>query len=146
MNHKFTSLESAKAFALAGNALLTLESLKSGKHVTYKVRASKDGNVNFVSVLTDGSADQGNFVYLGIIGKDGQFKLTAKSFYKEGTPAAAAFGYFWGLSSAQGIPAQLVIRHEGHCGKCGKTLTVPASIDSGIGPECAKKMAAMGLN
>lgn len=31
--------------------------------------------------------------------------------------------------------------HEGKCCKCGRKLTVPASIASGIGPECASKMA-----
>jgi hypothetical protein len=28
--------------------------------------------------------------------------------------------------------------HEGKCGKCGRALTVPSSILTGIGPECSK--------
>lgn len=31
--------------------------------------------------------------------------------------------------------------HEGKCCRCGRKLTVPESIESGIGPECAGKMA-----
>jgi hypothetical protein len=27
--------------------------------------------------------------------------------------------------------------HEGRCGRCGRKLTVPESIESGFGPECA---------
>jgi hypothetical protein len=27
---------------------------------------------------------------------------------------------------------------EGKCGKCGRALTVPSSILTGIGPECSK--------
>jgi hypothetical protein len=30
--------------------------------------------------------------------------------------------------------------HEGKCGRCGRLLTVPSSIESGIGPECSKIM------
>jgi hypothetical protein len=30
------------------------------------------------------------------------------------------------------------IWHQGRCGKCGKVLTVPKSIESGFGPECSK--------
>jgi len=32
------------------------------------------------------------------------------------------------------------LRHANRCGRCGRLLTVPESIDSGIGPECAAKM------
>lgn len=30
----------------------------------------------------------------------------------------------------------------GFCGYCGRTLTDPASVEAGIGPECAGKQAA----
>ena len=39
-------------------------------------------------------------------------------------------------------PATVEIWHEGVCGRCGRTLTVPESIESGIGPVCAGKAAA----
>lgn len=32
-------------------------------------------------------------------------------------------------------------KHTGVCGKCGRTLTDPESIDAGIGPVCAGKVA-----
>lgn len=32
------------------------------------------------------------------------------------------------------------IRHEGRCGRCGRALTRPESIDTGLGPDCAEKM------
>ena len=38
------------------------------------------------------------------------------------------------------IPEALEIRHEGSCGRCGRPLTVPSSIDRGIGPDCAALM------
>jgi len=32
--------------------------------------------------------------------------------------------------------------HEGACGRCGRTLTVPESIASGFGPECIRYVCA----
>lgn len=40
---------------------------------------------------------------------------------------------------------KLTIYHEGRCCKCGMPLTVPESIDSGIGPECKKTMYAKSI-
>lgn len=146
-SHQFATLAEAKAFALAGNAILTLQSLKTGVHFTYKIRAAKvdpgstrtASPVWFVNLLSNGSADEGDFQYLGLI-RDGRFTLTRAS--KAGPNAASfkAFNYFWNLGLEQ-MPAGLVVRHEGHCGRCGRTLTVPESIDAGIGPECAAIMA-----
>lgn len=31
------------------------------------------------------------------------------------------------------------VHHEGRCGKCGRRLTVPESIETGLGPECSGK-------
>jgi hypothetical protein len=40
----------------------------------------------------------------------------------------------------QELPGGYKIHHEGRCGKCGRLLTVPESVETGIGPECAKRM------
>jgi len=32
------------------------------------------------------------------------------------------------------------LRHAGRCGRCGRVLTVPESIDSGLGPVCMNKI------
>jgi hypothetical protein len=37
--------------------------------------------------------------------------------------------------------AGFFLRHEGKCGRCGRRLTTPDSIDRGIGPECWGKLA-----
>jgi hypothetical protein len=38
-------------------------------------------------------------------------------------------------------PVGYEIRHAGRCGRCGRLLTVPESIESGLGPECSKMKA-----
>ena len=137
-SHLFSDIESARGFALAGNAILTISSLKTGNHYTYKVRkkeSTRGGNLWFVSRLVDGSADQGFFAYTGII-RDGRFSVTAKAGISEGAPCVQAFAFFMRTPV---LHPQMEVRHEGRCGVCGRTLTVPASIDRGIGPECAQK-------
>lgn len=143
-DHKFASLSDAKAFALAGNAILTLQSTRTGTHYTYKIRQATDqatqkpqAGVYFVNLLTQGSADGDGFTYLGLI-RRGEFTLTAKSRLGVSTGPVAAFRFFY---SSTELHPELVVRHEGRCGRCGRTLTVPESIDRGIGPDCAALMA-----
>jgi hypothetical protein len=35
------------------------------------------------------------------------------------------------------LPAGVEVWHEGHCMRCGRALTVPESISTGLGPVCA---------
>jgi hypothetical protein len=142
-SHRFADLETARAYALAGNATMTLESLKTGTHYTYRIRQATDKEsgepvrgLYFVNLLTKGSADEGNFVYVGLI-REGKFTLTKNSGFAVGSGPVDAWSYFWAVKA---LPPQLTVRHEGKCGRCGRTLTVPSSIDAGIGPECATKM------
>lgn len=126
-------------FTLAGHATLTLKSLASGSHYTYRVSKSDDGRLWFVSVLVDGG--DGTYAYLGIIRPESNgplFRTTAKSSFKDDSPACRAFRYFFqAVVLHHTVPAQLEVRHEGHCGRCGRELTHPDSIDRGIGPDCA---------
>src|SRR5258708_38527897 len=148
-DHKFATIQDAKDFALAGNAIITLQSLRTGAHFTYKIRA-KDvaGEIKadytpdriwFVSLLS-GADNESDYQYLGLINKHREFRLTAKSRASANAPSVKAFEWFWHMVR-DGIPTELVVRHEGRCGRCGRTLTVPESIDRGIGPECAQKIA-----
>jgi predicted metal-dependent hydrolase len=45
---------------------------------------------------------------------------------------------FWKL--VESLCPGFNVHHEGKCGRCGRLLTVPSSIESGIGPECSKIM------
>jgi hypothetical protein len=132
--HQFTDPAHARAFALAGNATLTLVSLKSGARFTFRIRKGKkrDDDPHFVSVL-----DGEGYSYLGVIFKDGTFKVTRRSRYDSGQPCARAFRFFKEALDTGAFHPQLEVWHEGRCGKCGRKLTVPESIATGLGPECS---------
>lgn len=56
---------------------------------------------------------------------------------------AKGFAWFWRfLASGRTFPETFQFWHEGRCARCGRRLTVPDSIATGFGPECA---AAIGL-
>lgn len=48
-----------------------------------------------------------------------------------------ALGLTW---AGRQEPEGYVIKHAGRCGRCGRILTVPESIDLGLGPECAGRV------
>jgi hypothetical protein len=127
-------------FVFAGKALITLKSLRTQRHFTFKVNKGKKGDAYFVSVLHD----HGEYVYLGMISNDRtQLFHTRKSFFPFSNERFAAFRFFLDqLVGKNTIPSTLEVRHNGRCGKCSRVLTHPESIDRGIGPECWNKLTA----
>jgi hypothetical protein len=134
--HRFQDIRDAHAYAFAGKATLTLKSRKTEKHFTYRVNVCKDKpTLFFVSVL--GGEDQ-KYNYIGICDEKG-FRTTQKSTVPADALCVKAFAYFKNLKT---LPYDLQVQHENTCGRCGRQLTHPESIDKGIGPECSKMIAA----
>lgn len=134
--HKFTNATDAYDFIHAGNATVTLVSLKTSTRYTYRVRASKDGKVNFVFVMY-GNDNESDYVYIGII-RGTTFMRTAKSKIPVNDVRLNAFAWVHAQLADGQLPETLQVWHEGKCGRCGHKLTVPESIERGIGPECIK--------
>ena len=138
--------ETIRTFALAGNAILTVASRRTGVRFTYRIRAPFEGgafkveqSVRFVAVLT-GADNANDYTYLGTL-QEGVYHHGRKSRIGEEAPSAAAFRWFWRVLDSGRIE-QCEVWHEGRCGKCGRKLTVPESVARGLGPDCA---AMMGL-
>ena len=132
---RFETAADALSFIQAGNAIFTLVGRSS--RFTYRVRESDDGKVFFVSVLT-GTNNDGDYTYLGII-RNGEFRRTAKSRISDDAPSHMAFLWSYTMLGRGLLPDALQVWHEGRCGRCARTLTVPESIARGLGPECAGK-------
>lgn len=152
-SHKFQSAATARDFAIAGKAFLTLQSEKTGTHFTYRVKQAEGKNgkpagVWFVGVLTGGDNSR-SYSYAGVLREKGDdgivFQQTAKSKVSEDAPSVKAWQYFWKNVCNGTLPNLLTVRHENKCGRCGRKLTVPESIDNGIGPECANKLGHAGF-
>ena len=128
-------LESVDKLLLAGNATFTMVSKVSNKRLTLKIQKVKDKENFFFVKAKSGH----NFAYLGAIG-GGKFFLTKASKFSKDSEFFKAMDWLVNKMNLRNLPeAQVEIWHEGKCCRCGKTLTVPASIQMGIGPECVKK-------
>jgi hypothetical protein len=139
-----TTITAIRQFILAGKSFFTVQNTDTDNRFTYKVCQAKDSNDEpkdlwFVSILV-GSDNENSYQYAGIITPQG-FKLTAKSKVTNDATSVKAFTWLWGMV-IKGIelPEKVVFRHSGKCGKCGRKLTTPESIDSGFGPVCLSKL------
>lgn len=133
-------------FILAGRAIFTL--IGTSNRFTYQVtRKDPDPGSRytqptyFVGLLT-GSNNESDYSYLGILDPvTGYVRLTKGSRMTPQAPAVKAIQWALPLIWARAtMPPSFGIMHVGRCGRCGRTLTVPESIASGIGPDCAGKM------
>lgn len=123
----------ALSFILAGKAIVTFLNTQSDNRFTFKIKKAKEGNIYFVSVLTNPDTYQ----YAGTM-IDGVFKLGKKSKISGEAQSVKVFDYITKKLKTNTLPSFIEIWHEGKCGRCGRTLTVPSSIESGLGPECIK--------
>ena len=138
--HTFHNNADTYRYMFAGNATVTIQSV-SGKHFTYRIRRRKaEGkgaapDFYFVSVR-DGSEYQ----YIGYV------RQNIMQAGQKGDASVESYRAFeWlvrQLLKKSVMHPKLTVQHEGACGRCGRQLTNPGSIDSGIGPECARFVVA----
>lgn len=133
----FTAMQAVR-FMFAGNARLTFVSQKTGTRFTYRIRVKESNGsaVYFVSVLT-GSSNESDYTFIGTIFDRKTFVHSRRSSIGATAPSVVAFSWAFRFLGAGLMPAGCTLHHEGRCGKCAKPLTVPESIESGLGPICA---------
>jgi len=136
--HRFENAQYAQDFILGGNAYFTLRSLATGTRYTFRVKRSKERTIYWVSTLY-GTDNTSSYSYVGMI-SEGNFRLTGKSRFNEESPQCAAFRWMWDWLKQGVIKDTLEVWHEGKCAVCGRKLTVPESVERGVGPECANKV------
>ena len=130
--------DSIDKFIFAGNAYFTVRNSRTGNRFTFRVSKPKnkrgDGEVHFVSVLT-GPENTNNYSFLGTIFDKTNFRYSRKSAI--GADAQSAKAWEWFFQKRNSLPDFIEVWHAGRCCRCGRMLTVPESIEAGIGPECA---------
>lgn len=155
---QLSTTEKVRAFALAGSSHFTIRSTQTGVRFTYRVRAPhphyntewerrawEKRPIWFVAVLT-GPDNCHHYEYIGQIRSslDGvAFDYGSKSRIGPQALSVSAFRWFWNavvLPKNEVLFRHVEVWHEGRCGRCGRMLTVPESIESGFGPDCAALM------
>ena len=134
----------ARRYVLGGRGKITLMSVKDRtKWFSYKMRRPDDDGDDrdrpvFVSVLT-GSNNDDDYTYFGQFWPNLNWNHGKKSRIGPNAPSAKVWDWFWRRIILNGeVPEELGLEvwHEGVCGRCGRTLTVPESIKTGFGPVC----------
>lgn len=138
MQNLFNRAQDVREFASAGKATLTIESRETGTRFTYRIKCPEDRGILFVSVLS-GADNESAYSYFGYIRRGIFFYGGQKAKCGPDAPSVKAFAWTWKRLMQDRIPANVRIWHEGRCGRCGRKLTVPSSIASGLGPECATR-------
>jgi hypothetical protein len=135
----------ALEFVTAGRALFTVFS-KTGERYTFKVTKKEAsgsyGDTFFASLLT-GPDNEADYSYMGIL-QTGVMRVVPTKKSKLTLDSTPMRVLNWALATMKAggeFPVGYGVCHEGKCGRCGRTLTVPDSIETGIGPECARIMA-----
>jgi len=137
-----------REFAFAGDATFTVTSRKTGTRFTYRVEAlsGTDDAAGkwFVGVLT-GPDNRHDYTYAGMVFEqpDGSHKPTQTRNSKLPACAPSWMGFVWlvaQLNADADISRSAELDPMGKCGRCGRELTDPESIRTGLGPVCREKV------
>ena len=125
-----------RAYALAGQAILTLEGKRT--RFTYRivsVKGSPAGRATHWVHVLNGPDNERNYRFFGALYPDGFFGHSQKSPIAKDAPSVQAFAWFWRHLESP----EVKVFHAGTCGRCGRTLTTPESIRTGLGPVCSAR-------
>lgn len=126
--HKIITADFPKLL-LAGNALLTFQSNKTGNHLTFHIVESTEPN--WYTVRHKGKV-------IGAINFD-KLQFEIKPPAPALNPVQEAFAWIWKHSIwPETLDRHLTIYNHGKCVRCGRDLTTPESITLSLGPECVK--------
>lgn len=131
-------------FMLAGDAHVTFQSRKTGNRFTYRIEQAGGPRLgprpapHFVSVLV-GPDNGRSYKFLGTIFEGRVYAHGKKSTIDKSAASAIAFAWVWRTLTGGRMHEQLAVYHEGRCGRCGRRLTTPESIETGLGPVCAQR-------
>ncbi len=145
----------SKAFVTAGKAYFTIEvpaafqqEHDTPAHWTFQIRHKEAkgqwAEIWFVSLLI-GPDNWRNYQCFGMLNPEtGTIRMTSKTTMTLNTWSVRILGRVlanvWADTTKRITDNGFDVHHMGKCGSCGRALTVPASIKSGIGPICAGKM------
>lgn len=142
-----------KEFFTAGRAIFTVEvpkdfveNYKSHPHYTYRIRIKeeKDQPPKWFVDLLSGPDNINSYTYMGRMSPEtGNVVLTKKSKITEDAWSyrilRRCLARIFEDKPKKITDAGFNVHHEGMCGKCGRRLTVPESIETGLGPICSGK-------
>jgi len=120
------------------NGIITVKNTNRGTHRTFRIKTQKPDakfapGERILSLLT-GPDNTSDYTQIAFVKDDGRVILWNR-FQTEGYRNLVAVLTEKDVWATRGFDYM----YEGRCRVCNRLLTNPESIESGIGPECAKK-------
>ena len=133
---------------LTFNGSYTIQNKESGEHRTFRVKTQKQ-DANFapgerIVALLSGPNNESDYRGFGFVKENGIIVWTKHRYPKLKNSNMSAFEFYafllWQLTTNPDSEwhHRYSIQLEKHCIRCNRKLTHPESIETGIGPECAK--------
>lgn len=115
----------------------------TGNHEYFRFRRTDHIPYVLVDVVDSPSRD---FRYAGVL-DEGSFRTTRYSKVRPENAEQARVILNWTLDRVVSGKDLKTVRclHSGRCGRCGRKLLDPESLDRGLGPDCAKMSASRNL-
>lgn len=139
-SHKFNNCKDIFNYCMGGNGILTLQNPNTLVHHMYMFRKPLNSDVypedvRFVYAVHD----KQKLFYVGMLER-GEFRLTRASRFGDHTDIVRGARYIVRMMTDESCLTKMDLYHEGVCAVCGRALTNPKSIESGIGPKCRKRL------
>lgn len=146
--HSPIPLDMALRFILAGRSEFTLLSDKTRVKFAYRLKKRKVNKekekenkyLYYVTVLKGGERIYAGVLYYSDLKKMYMFSTGKKGKMTGDNIEIKSLMYVINKLNERNYGMRLTIYHVGRCGRCGRVLTVPESIMSGLGPECITKV------
>lgn len=139
---RLVGCKAIRSYLEGGKGVVTLLS-PTGEHRTYSFRRPyddifKDDDYYKNALFVYAQTSSHNWMYVGLYNKN-SFRLTQASRYGINHPIVKGARYLVKMMNDE-LAAQgpMILYHEGVCSVCGRKLTNPKSINTGIGPRCRK--------
>lgn len=133
----------------AGDVRVTVTSKKTGEHITIRFKAFKDTRDTPGKNWTRVPLVEATHVFIEVptpgnswawADKVGTFYPQSQRFFiADNADPARVYAAQMAAQWLNGVKFESRIQEESRCGKCGRALTDPVSIERGIGPECYGK-------
>lgn len=142
MGHHITDKETMENIVFGGNSAFTLKGKSS--RFTYKVKTPKGKQAPFFVKVLTGSNNDSDYSFAGTVFETERGRTELKAGRKgmsKDAPSVVAFQWFKRVLEGTGdFPSSFEFWNSDNCGRCGRKLTDPESIEAGIGPHCRSKM------
>jgi len=134
-----------RTFIFQGKALFTLKNIEKDTTISFRIQSPKRKRGTPEDLTEFDIYVRGEYAY-GRTGYIGRLNRKTKTLRSSGYAPKDHIGIqtinwlieHWDTLEKFEDDGKLAMYHQGVCCKCGMTLTVPESIENGIGPQCKK--------